>query len=260
MEIKKQGSSFNEVPYDAVEDPPSSELYDIMQEETELPSKFPLNRKNIAIISVCGLAVIITAAFFYFKPALFLAETAEEEIIIEDEAWGDYEEELPQPFAYTVYEADLLRAVGYTAREIEGFELEEIVDIQPLLDKQIKARQEEFLDIYRAFLREAKESGNEQYNYVLSNSYLGLPPQEFIEEDEKRDYVTYTELVNYWKMPMQGWQPTIKVRLANDAVIYMHITPSRYEELKDSGNMHIRYDYIYYKGVKSVTNVTEIVH
>jgi hypothetical protein len=114
--------------------------------------------------------------------------------------------------------------------------------------------------MYRAFLREALESGNEQYNFVLANSYLGLPPQEFIEEDERREYVTYTELVNYWKMPLQGWQPTIKIRLANDAVIYMQISPIRYNELREHGNMHIRYDYIYYKGVRAVTNIQEIIH
>ena len=129
-----------------------------------------------------------------------------------------------------------------------------------LFFKLLKEQQEKFLDLYRAFLREARESANEQYNYVLSNTYLGLPPQNFVEEDTNRDYVTYTENADYWKMPLQGWQPTIKIRLSNDAVIYMHVTPARYEELNDNGNMNIRYDYIYYKGVKSVMNVTEIIH
>lgn len=262
MERKEQGSSYEEKSYETSnETQPHSGFSEILDEEKQPPSVFPLSGKNIAIIAVCVVvAVMLVAAFIYFKPALFPEKVQEEEINDDDLPWGDFEEDLPPPFSYSQFEADRLRAVGYTSREIEEFEFQEIIDIQPLLDKQIKARQDEFLDMYRAFLREAKESGNEQYNYVLSNSYLGLPPQEFIEEDDKRDYVTYSELVNYWKMPLQGWQPTIKVRLANDAVIFMNVSPSRYEELSASGNMHIRYDYIYYKGVKCVTNVTEIVH
>jgi hypothetical protein len=259
-ELKKQGTSFNEEAYDTTEEQTQSGFNEIMNEETGLPSKFPLSGKNLIIAGIgVGVLALIIVAYFYIKPDFFGPKAVEDEIYF-DEPWGDYEEELPPLFTYSAYEADRLRAVGYTAREIEEFEFQEIIDIQPLIETQIEARREVFLDMYRAFLREARESGNEQYNYVLSNTYLGLPPQEFIEEDERRDYVTYTENVDYWKMPLQGWQPTIKLRLANDAVIYMHVTPSRYEELRDSGNMNIRYDYIYYKGVKSVTNVTEIVH
>lgn len=262
MERKEQGSSYDEKPFEISDETPlQSGFSDIVDEEKQPTSAFPLSVKKVFILAVCAVAAIaLVVAFIYFKPVLFPENVQEESLIEDDLPWGDFEEELPLPFTYSELEADQLRAVGYTSREIEEFELQEIYDIQPLLDKQIEARKESFLNMYRAFLREALESGNEQYNYVLANTYLGLPPQEFIEEDDKRDYVTYTELVDYWKMPLQGWQPTVKVRLANEAVIYMHITPSRYEELKDSGNMHIRYDYIYYKGVKCVTNVTEIVH
>jgi len=262
VEIKKQDSSYNEAAYETDGDEkPQSAFSDIVDEEKQPPAAFPLAGKNIVILAVCAVAaIILVAAFIYFKPMLFPEKNQEETIIEDDQPWGDFEEELPPPFAYSQLEADRLRAVGYTSREIEEFEFQEIIDIGPLINKQIKARQDEFLDMYRAFLREAKESGNEQYNYILSNTYLGLQPQEFIEEDERRDYVTYTENADYWKMPLQGWQPTVKLRLANDAVIFMHVTPSRYEELKDSGNMNIRYDYIYYKGVKCVMNVTEIVH
>lgn len=262
MDIKKQDSNYNEATYEigGVEQSQSS-FGDIVNEEKQPPPVFPLTAKNIAILAICAVvAITLVAAFIYFKPVLFPVKVQEETIIEDDLPWGDFEEELPPPFAYSQAETDRLRAVGYTSGEIEDFEIQEITDIQPLLNKQLEARKELFLDMYRAFLREALESGNEQYNYVLANTYLGLPPQEFTEEDDRRDYVTYSELVNYWKMPLQGWQPTIKVRLANEAVIYMHVTPSRYEELKDSGNMHIRYDYIFYKGVKCVTNVTEIVH
>jgi len=259
-DIKKQGSTFEEVSYDSDGEKNKSGFDEIMEEEVELPSKFPLGGKKLVLVGIgVGVLILIIAAYFYFRPTFFAPKVVEEEIIL-DEPWGDYEEEPPPIFTYSVEEANRLRAVGYTSREIEEFEYQEIIDIGPLIDTQIKARQESFLDLYRAFLREAKESGNEQYNYVLSNTYLGLPPQEFIDEDGKRDYVTYTENVDYWKMPLQGWQPTVKLRLANDAVIYMHTTPSRYEELGDSGNMNIRYDYIYFKGVRCVTNVTEIVN
>jgi len=255
---KSQGASFEEEGYEINQDSNHSGFDEIIQEEMGLSSKFPLSGRNLVITGIgVGILVLIIAAYFYFKPDFFSPKQLDNEILFE-EPWGDFEEE--PIFTYSSHEANRLRAAGYTYREIEEFEYQEIVDIQPLVEAQFKARQDEFLDMYRAFLREAKESGNEQYNYILSNTYLGLPPQEFIDEDDKRDYVTYTENVDYWKMPLQGWQPTVKLRLANDAVVYMHITPSRYEELRDSGNMNIRYDYIYYKGVKSVTNVTEIIH
>ena len=260
-DYKIQGASFEEKAYETEEGQPQSAFDEIMLEEMALPQKFPLSLKSLVILAAVGVVLALVAvAYFYFKP-MSITEAVDEMFV--DEPWGDYYEmgptEPPPLFAYSTYEADKLRAVGYTSREIEEFELQEIVDIQPLIDKQITARQDSFLDMYRAFMREARESGNEQYIYALSNTYLGLPPQVFLEEDERLDYSTYTENVDYWKMPLQGWQPTIKLRLVNDAVIYMHVTPSRYEELRDSGNMNIRYDYIYYKGVKSVTNVSEVV-
>jgi hypothetical protein len=55
---------------------------------------------------------------------------------------------------------------------------------------------------------------------------------------------------------MQGYQPTIKVKIPNtDVTLFVVVTPDQYYSLDETGNIKISYDYIKRYNAEFYTNV-----
>ncbi len=215
--------------------------------DTDVPEE---SKKKLIIIiaDIVIVVILVIVLVFMFKGKLVKKESVE--VSTEEETT-----EIPK-FEYTYDEYERLRTAGFTASEIEDFELQEIADIDTLINEAEEKRKKKFLETYKAFIREANESPDSQYTYLMANTYLGLPPQEIDLNSTAEDYYSETRNVDYWKMPLQGYQPLVKVRIMpEDVVLYVNIKPENYALLRDSGNMVISYDFVHVYGCDFYTNI-----
>lgn len=231
------------------EEKKTSSIDEIIDENVDTNIPEDSKKKLIIIIAVVILIIILFVAIaFVIKGKLPKEEAIE---------YSTEEETIEIPvFEYTSDEYSRLRTAGFTASEIEDFEIQEIVDIDSLINEADEKRKKKFLETYKAFIREANESPDSQYTYLMANTYLGLPPQEINLESTAEDYYSETRNVDYWKMPLQGYQPLVKVRIMpEDVVLYVNIKPENYVHLRESGNMVISYDFVHVYGCDFYTNV-----
>lgn len=165
-------------------------------------------------------------------------------------------------FKYSVDEITRLREAGYTSTEIEEFEKMEVTNIDSLVSDIELQKRKSILDHYHVFLRNAQESGNEQYLYALANTWLGLAPQEVNASGEVDDYYKDSCNADYWKLPLQGYQPILKVKFVDkqdvERTVYMPVEPTTYVQLRESGNIVISYNFIKAYGCEFITNIQEV--
>jgi len=218
------------------------------------------------ITAVTGGAIFAIVILIIVVALMFNKDAAPEDAPVVEEvpdySWM-YEEEAkpdPEPIFVFTYPEDTyvsLRAAGFTARQIE--ELEALrADVTPYLKKAAENKKEWAAEQFKALLRNSEDSTDLQYTYLMGNTYLGLQPQEIDINSSDYSVVSYKEVVNYWKMPMQGWQPTIKVRLKSGEILYFQVTPQRYVNLDDSGSIAITYTVSEIYGARFITDVKEV--
>ena len=152
-----------------------------------------------------------------------------------------------------------LRAMGYTGDEIEyalrnGFNVEYLIEAaQELYDIEAK----------EALIR-MSDSASDEFKYIIDNTYFGQVGYEFVPQKNldigdvhlKSSYFVVN--ADYVKCPTYGSQLQLKCKVASDLYVWYIITPQRWEELPDKGNIVLRVDYTEYGPNLYVTSVREV--
>lgn len=217
---------------------------------------------KIALPIIVILIVVLIAGKFILQSNRDKTENTDttDEIVFEDEdiTFEDVDfEEAPvvEEEHLSDTDRDTLRAWGYTANEIEQFEIDK-VNVEEKVKEAEKNLIEKRLQINKALLRESTASTDEQYKYVLSNSIFGLPIPVVNKNDTNKEYYSSTAVADYFKIPLQGYQCFVKLKIPNtEVVLYAPVSYNIYSQLEDSGNVQISYDYIKEDGVEVYNNI-----
>lgn len=151
-----------------------------------------------------------------------------------------------------------LRAMGYSGDEIdvalsEGFSVDALVaDAQALYDEEADKA-----------LKRMSDSASEEFRYIIDNSYFSQVGYEFVSLQDEQfgtyEYSkgSYTVNADYVKCPTYGSQLQLKCRVAQDLWVFYIVTPERFAQLPQEGNIVLRVDFTVYGVNTYVTNVTE---
>lgn len=249
------------------------EILEDAEEDTKRNLKDIFDNRKLIIGIVAGILIIAVIVIIFWVSQNTnksiepegLAEEIEGEIlfdengfiIMDDEPVGD-----DLSFRYTTDEIKELREAGYTITEIEEFERLEVTNISVLIDEIAEQKKKSILEIYRVFLRDAQGTGNEEYLYALANTWLGLIPQEVNVSGEIDDYYKDSCNADFWKLPLQGYQPMLKVKFIDnmdiERTVFMAVDPSTYVSLRDSGNILITYNYVKAYDCEFIVNIQEV--
>lgn len=236
---------------------------DILDNTSEEPvnrggSKNSDKQKNpvmIIGIVVGVIAIVVLCGFGAMKIMPVMMQDSNEE---ETE---EYEE---PPFEYMITEIEELRDNGYTGDEIESAEAEMIpsyVLIEEAQDRR-KALYESEAAIYQdaaspefKALEDMTWVGGEEFTYDISQ----------IDSWQRKGS---TLNLDYKKVPLHGYQCFIRVemRKANPETgreagyCYMFITPERYAELPEEGNINVQINYYFIEETKTsiITDIREV--
>ncbi len=147
-------------------------------------------------------------------------------------------------FAYTSDELNQLRAMGYTGTEIEEFQSYGY-DFEYLAELAEDAREAYIEEKVKPLF----DTASEEYKQNYYNTWLGMPLRE--DMDLFRDDVgnmQETRNLDYEKVPVHGYQVFLKVYLddrEHAEYFFMQVSPERYVQLNDSGNIVVTYTYMY---------------
>lgn len=108
------------------------------------------------------------------------------------------------------------------------------------------------------------DSASDEFKYIIDNTYFGQVGYEFVPQKNldigdvhlKSSYFVVN--ADYVKCPTYGSQLQLKCKVASDLYVWYIITPQRWEELPDKGNIVLRVDYTEYGPNLYVTNVKEV--
>lgn len=161
-------------------------------------------------------------------------------------------------FSYTGEEVEALRSYGYTGGEIEINEVD-CIPAEELINKAKQAINSRLLEQYTELRDNTKIAGSEEYMRLLDDTWLAGPIREVktassgvVIPEVKR------ENVNYKKIAPHGNQLFIKLTLDNGTFLFMVVSPKRYQELPESGNMIITYTEEDWQDETFITSVKEI--
>ena len=153
-----------------------------------------------------------------------------------------------------------MRAYGYTADEIDM-----AVDMGITLD-QLEAEAKAAQDVKAAeALKRMSKHSSKEFRNMKKYSIFCMPKVKFdnVKKSQVKDDYDTSYIVNadYEKCPTNGLQLFIKVKIANKTYAFMTVTPSRWKELPDTGNIVVQVSMRVY-GAKHVntyvTNIQEI--
>lgn len=143
-------------------------------------------------------------------------------------------------FAYTAEELASLRRVGYTADEIEQFQLEE-KDAESLVEEAEKAREEYLEETLEPFYK----GRSEKFKKLEASTWIGL--EEVDRDDipttpEQWDAVSTSSVTintDYEKVEPRGHQLFLKIYISDDDDdwIYYQCSYKEWSQLKDKGNI-----------------------
>lgn len=186
-----------------------------------------------------------------------------EEPIVESESVNNLDESLD--YYYTA-EADVLigstldlRKRGYTADEIEFARENGILyeDLIARADADIKEHQE-------AVLAELSDQGSEAYQTLLNMTWLQGADLNItdVTVDEYGNVNAYSETktmnIDYIKVPPKGTQLYLKCSCLDYGVAFMTVTPERWLQLADTGNILVTITIEYWNDIPIITDIIEI--
>ena len=208
-----------------------------------------LNPK-ILIAAITGAALLLVVCSV---GGLSMKKAKEEEAARHAEELLQEEEE--QSFSYTAEEKEALRLVGYTGDEIETFEFEQ-KDAQSIVDEAEEARQEKYEEEVKPFF----DGASEEFKELYDDTWYGQKEIQVDEDTSSYGYYNKNLNVDYEKLPPRGHQLFIKLYLRNGDAVFMTVTPERYLELPDSGNMVVAMKYTKLgNGTSIITGMEEII-
>lgn len=197
------------------------------------------NRKKflIAIGGMLGVALLVGGLYAAYTYATRDRGTD----------WMQEVEENPAPaFQYSIEEREVLRANGYTADDIERFEVEERDPVQ-LVEEAKAARKAVYDEEIKPYL----DGASPKFNELKELTWLGTGEMSStILSSEEGQYEQRLGAYNcdYKKIPAYGSQLFVKLTLMDfdGKEIFMTVTPDRYNELSDTGNIVVTIDYYLY--------------
>lgn len=226
-DIFEQGERYEEEPADIMDDS---------------PKRIQLPNKKLLIIG--GAIFLVMLVFVLFPRGN--KESAEPKQV-------EAEEPIIEVFKLNSMEVADLRAAGYIADEIEKITSHE--EAESLITSAEKSRQDYLNSQYEKFMN----SASEEYKQLLNNTWLGGKDVE-VHSENPSAYETKIckENVDYVKLPARGQQLYIKLTLEDGTTLFNIIHPSRYEQLREEGNMVIEYEKITYGEGTFITVIKEV--
>lgn len=250
----------------------------------EKKPKKPIKINPELIACVVGLVVVLIIIIFIVatvsanqrKKAEAKAEReALEQIQAMEDYYNEHPEERPTPadpnaveptetlavspagvtVSYKLDDIKVLRKWGYTANELEVASRDG-VSAKALVEQAKKDREA----AQREALKEVSDTASPEYQNLLNKTWLGGDPIDLSGVDPNIVYntETWTENVDYEKCGAQGTQLFIKLYLDNGTVAFMSVTPGRYVELADSGNIVVNLEALTSETLCVITKVSEV--
>jgi hypothetical protein len=212
----------------------------------DTPQKKPMDIKKIAIIAGGSLVLVLIIILFTTfggksKDKTKSTSTAVEQTIIQ---------------TYSAFDIDRLRIAGYTGDEIEtnekqGASVDSLVEVSK--QKRDEALKAEYSELRAASITAASPD----YKKLMANTWLGGVDR-VVTKGQSEISSKGKDNANYEKLPSKGNQLFIKITLSDGRIVFMQVRPSRYADLKDSGNMIVTYDEYSYGTEKYITNLEEV--
>ena len=157
--------------------------------------------------------------------------------------------------SYKLDDIKVLRKWGYTANELEVASRDGI-SAKALVEQAKKDREA----AQREALKVVSDTASPEYQNLLNMTWLGGEPLDLTGVDPNIVYntETWTENVDYEKCGAQGTQLFIKLYLDDGTAAFMAVTPGRYVELADSGNIVVNLEALTSETLRVITKVTEV--
>jgi len=165
------------------------------------------------------------------------------------------QQEAEAVFEYTAEEKEQLRLCGFTGDEIENMEFEH-QEASKVIEDMEKKRKEQYEKEIKPFF----DGASDEFKDVYNNTWYGQ--KDFVVDSDVAGYAYFNENMNvdYEKLPPKGHQLYLKYYLSNGDACFMTVTPERYLELSDSGNIVISVEYTKMpNGKRVITRATEII-
>lgn len=214
------------------------------------PNNKPTANKMVLVVG--GVIVFMLVGALGFVMMTHQQKKKEAEVL------ARLEEEDENTFSYSQDEIEDLRENGYTGDEIEEFELNEI-PAQRKIDDAVQKRKAKYDEEILPYL----DGASDKYKELEEYTWLGGAPFSYDVNKENEDwyYKNMTLNLDYDKVPARGVQCFLRLHLKektdeNDPLyMFMTVTPQRYEELPEHGNIVV---YIEYTVTDQGTVVTRI--
>lgn len=179
---------------------------------------------------------------------------AEYDTWMDDDMWKEY-----LMSKVSSDEIKQLRLYGYTGDEIDFFIQNKFDTAQMVTDaKQLRE------EAAKEDLKRMSDFASPEFQYILDYTYLGQPENEFVSQkdlslsESRFSTGSYTVNADYVKCPPYGTQLYLKVRVAIGTYVWYVVTPQRYDQLPESGNIIVRVNYSEYGPSTFVTGVEEV--
>lgn len=158
-------------------------------------------------------------------------------------------------FTYNNEELSSLRERGYTASEIEAFQMQKL-DSKDLIEEADRKRQE-YLD---STIKPVLDGASPAYKNMVDQTFMGQPQLDFGRNPEAYVEGSFNYNADYWKIPARGMQLYLKLRFgpSKEYTAWMTVSPQRYIELPDSGNINVSITVTDCKPGLVITDIQEI--
>lgn len=221
---------------------------------TPNPDAVEDNGENKKLLILVGIIVgVVLVVIIAVVCTMSYKKKKEEEERLKAEALLAEEQE--EEFKYTDAEIQSLRDAGYTGDEIELFEFDR-KSAQELIEKAKAERQE----MYEREILPYFDAASDEFKELYEDTWVGQGELEFDSDVDQYTYHQTTLNVDYEKIDPTGRQLFLKLHLKSGICCFMTVTPERYLELDDSGNIVVS---IYYTktgdGAMIITDITEII-
>lgn len=157
--------------------------------------------------------------------------------------------------AYNDKTVAALRKWGYTLNEME-IASRDGLSADALVEAAKKARKEATWETMQSLM----DSTSEDYQNLCAKTWLGQAPIDVSAFNSDVIYLSeqYTSNVDFEKIESRGTQLWLKCYLKDGNVLFLQVTPQRYNQLPDSGNIVISYSIIREGDTYVVTEAKEV--
>lgn len=233
-----------------------------VSEVSSQSNEFKREESQVSLVNSIGSTqgkVITLGAIIFISIIILVIIFINSSKIVTDESedfhlFGDEINE-PYIFNYSDWEKRELVLRGVSTDDIEYFQsiqrpFYEILDeIQLSIDNYIRDR---FIE-----LRDLQIDENTFFNSLYEYTWLNGNPIN-VEISDYKTHVFRVENIRYIKIPPRGNQLWIRLTLLNGNNIFMSVTPEKYIQLRDDGNMVVKITFVTYNDIEFITEIVEL--